>query len=133
MQDITAANCTTLARYLVRGVSPPSDPSSLNGVDRVVPCAALHPAADTCIGNSPAQFWRVFRWMFPQYVVAHCGSLATRPRVLLRNPVWETLRALLGAVRTSTMQGTYVLIYIGMCCTGYAILTDELTSGIAHV
>ncbi|KAI0737680.1 hypothetical protein C8Q80DRAFT_296946 [Daedaleopsis nitida] len=112
-KDITPANWDTLSRRIseTMGATP------LLPADCVVPCAALHPAADTCVGNAPAQFWRVFKWMLPGYLVAHVGPLvALRHRVLLGNPVRETLSALLGAVRTSTMQGVYVLIYIALFC-----------------
>ena len=51
--------------------------------------------------------------MLPGYIFAHVGSLVTRSDVLRLNPLREIFLALLGAIRTSTFQGVYVMIYIG--------------------
>ncbi len=116
VQDITPHNHAEIARRLVQaGADVIIPPSADMDVRRIPPCAVLHPAADGCLENSPAQFWRVFRWMLPGYIVAHVGSLIARSDVLRLNPLREIIGALLGAVRTSTFQGVYVMIYIGMC------------------
>ncbi|KAI0758103.1 hypothetical protein C8Q74DRAFT_1373148 [Fomes fomentarius] len=135
-KDITPYNHAEIARRLVQaGADVVIPPSADMDVRRIPPCAVLHPAADGCLENSPAQFWRVFRWMLPGYIVAHVGSLIARSDVLRMNPLREIFGALLGAVRTSTFQGVYVMIYIGLFCGKgnlYRLIAKLRSSGRAH-
>jgi hypothetical protein len=121
--DITASNHTTLTA--LRRLAAAPEPSF---GEPFAPCAAIHPAINSCLAVPADRFFAVFKWMLPIY-----GALHFVPAVLfkrtqfMQDPKRMLVRAAWGTTRSSAFLGTFVVIYQGWFCFKnflYALLSS---------
>ncbi|TFY76234.1 hypothetical protein EWM64_g7778 [Hericium alpestre] len=110
--DIAPGNATELLMHQALASAPqPIWPS------RYGPCAAVHPAEDSCLAVPPLRFLSVFKWMVPVYGALHLiPMLLFKRKDFAKEPARMLLRALLGTSRSSAFLATFVVIYQSFFC-----------------
>ncbi|KAI0080505.1 hypothetical protein K474DRAFT_1657632 [Panus rudis PR-1116 ss-1] len=112
-KDITPHN---RAELLVRRAlaTLPSDPDYGT---RFVPCAATHPWLDSCLLTQVHRYFVVTKWILPVYAALHFIPMILFKRgVVMKYPTRMFMKAALGALRSSSFLGVFVVIYQSFFC-----------------
>ncbi|KAH8081313.1 hypothetical protein BXZ70DRAFT_901280 [Cristinia sonorae] len=128
--DITPGNMTRLqhARDLATLPTPFFGPP-------LPPCAAIHPAVDSCLSAQLYFFGKVFAWMFPIYGTLHLIPMVLFKREAMRlKPLKMFIRAFLGTTRSSAFLGIFVIIYHSWLCSkrNMYLTLSALRSSMSH-
>ncbi|KAJ6495387.1 hypothetical protein C8R45DRAFT_987179 [Mycena sanguinolenta] len=108
---ITPGNLTSLRHLHERALAGAAD------LPRYVPCAGLHPEADTCSTAAVTRFFAVARWMLPIYTALHfVPSLLLRWRSFRTDPASFLTRVGVGSLRSSAFLSAFVIICEGVLC-----------------
>ncbi|KAF7344435.1 hypothetical protein MSAN_01924700 [Mycena sanguinolenta] len=114
--DITPGNLTSLRHLRERALAGAAD------LPRYVPCAGLHPMADSCKTVAVTRFFEVARWMLPIYTALHfVPSLLLRWRSFRTDPASFLTRVGVGSLRSSAFLGAFVIICEGVLCSKHKL------------
>ncbi|KAF8126436.1 hypothetical protein K438DRAFT_1890618 [Mycena galopus ATCC 62051] len=109
--DITPANLTSLIDLRERALA------GAPGLPHYMPCAGLHPMADSCNAVAVSRFIEVARWMLPIYSALHfVPSLLLRWRGFRTDPAGFLMKVSVGSLRSSAFLGAFVIICQAVFC-----------------
>lgn len=88
----------------------------------VVDCALIHPWETSHLRSPFDRFLEVTRWIMPVYLTLYfIPAVFLRPGSFFKNPLKASSRSLLGAVRSSSFLGVFVIIFQTLFCAEHSL------------
>ena len=98
---------------------------------QVLDCALVHPWEASHFWSPLDRFVEVTRWILPVYLTLHfVPAVFLRPGAFMKDPVRASLRSFLGALRSSSFLGVFVIIYQTIYCSLHS--SANLIAGVSQ-
>ncbi|TRM67404.1 hypothetical protein BD626DRAFT_395126 [Schizophyllum amplum] len=116
-KDITPENVASLLELRTLLSSPKFPGAPEPYIPSYVPCAAVHPALNSCRAVPVDRFVDVAWWIMPVYTALHFIPMVLfKRKSFMKDPSRMLGRASIGTLRSSAFLGAFVVIYQSIFC-----------------